>query len=212
VLTSYRPEWIGSGRRGNTPTSSNWLSCLRRYLEAQGEQAEAIACEEDLNIRPWRTGTSHDPGVWAAGIGQPTPAPGPGARPLKRNRLARCLRPSSQESIGGWWGLTAAGLGLGPRPGAWRSIHIYLTDYRWDRWRHACCHRTKVAGTPNHRTNAGWWGILQCQKKTSMTTKSSRSASTRCMVSRRRAMTGKGSALKHFTVSGTNISRRIPSL
>jgi len=78
VLNLYVPNGSALGSE-KYAYKLDWLSCLRRYLEAQGEQAEALCMVGDFNIA-LEDRDIHDPGRLGGGIMAATPSARPCAR------------------------------------------------------------------------------------------------------------------------------------
>jgi exodeoxyribonuclease-3 len=99
-----------------------WLRCLRRYLEAQERQGEALVMLGDFNIAP-EDRDIHDPARLSGGI-MASEAEREALRDLLGERLADVFRLFEPDSgHWSWWDYRSGGWETGR---GWRIDHIYL--------------------------------------------------------------------------------------
>ena len=123
VLNLYVPN--GSSLSSDKyPYKLAWLGCLRRYLEAQEEQADPLCMVGDFNIGP-EARDLHDPERLTGGI-MASEAERSALREVLGERLVDAFRLFEQEA--GHWSWWDYRTGAWENDRGWRIDHIYLSE------------------------------------------------------------------------------------
>jgi exodeoxyribonuclease-3 len=123
VLNLYVPN--GSSLSSEKyPYKLAWLTCLKRYLAVQEEQADPLCMVGDFNIGP-EARDLYDPGKLTGGIMASEPER-QALRDLLGERLVDAFRLFEQEA--GHWSWWDYRTGAWDNDRGWRIDHIYLSD------------------------------------------------------------------------------------
>lgn len=123
VLNLYVPN--GSSLKSDKyPYKLSWLSCLKRYLEAQEERGEPLCMVGDFNIA-LEARDIHDPDRLSGGI-MSSDAERSALQEVLNTRLQDVFRVFEPDA--GHWSWWDYRTGAWDRDRGWRIDHIYLCD------------------------------------------------------------------------------------